>query len=110
MNLAPLFILEVVILFSFMVTGIFMFLPKNNESVHKIFFSLAIALGVLVTVIDATSLPSNFVPQIIMAWLGLIPSAIAVVTAVAKGRPTTLTKLLVMLTSVYGALGYLFIF
>lgn len=110
MNLAPLLILEVIILFSFIVTGIFMFVPKNNKCVHKIFFSLAIALGILVTVIDATSLPSNFVPQIIMAWLGLIPSAIAVVMAVAKGRPSVLAKLLVMATTVYGTVGYLFLF
>ncbi|MDE6470198.1 MAG: hypothetical protein K2L19_04175 [Eubacterium sp.] len=105
-----LFILEVVIVFSFVVTSIFMFVPKNNESVHKIFFSLAIMLGVLVTIIDATALPSNFTAQIIMAWLGLVPSAIAVVMTVAKGKPNTLAKLLVMATSVYGALGYLVIF
>lgn len=110
MALGPLFILEVVILFSFIVTGIFMFVPKKDETVHKIFFSLAIMLGILVTIIDATSLQAEFVPQIIMAWLGLIPSAVAVVIAVAKGKPTTLAKLLVLLTSVYGALGYLIIF
>lgn len=110
MALGSLFILEVVIVFSFIVTDIFMFVPKNNDAVHKIFFALAIMLGVLVTVIDATSLPSNFVPQIIMAWLGLIPSAIAVVIAVAKGKPNIASKLLVMLTSIYGAVGYLFLF
>ncbi len=110
MALGPLFILEVVILFSFIATGIFMFVPKKDETVHKIFFSLAIMLGILVTIIDATSLQAEFVPQIIMAWLGLIPSAVAIVIAVAKGKPTTLSKLLVLLTSVYGAVGYLFIF
>ena len=110
MALGPLFILEVVILFSFIVTGIFMFVPKKDETVHKIFFALAIMLGVLVTIIDATSLPSDFVMQIIMAWLGLVPSAVAVVIAVAKGKPNVLAKLLVLLTTVYGALGYLILF
>lgn len=105
-----LFILEVIIVFSFVVTSIFMFVPKNNEGVHKIFFALAIMLGVLVTIIDATALPSNFTAQIIMAWLGLVPSAIAVVMSVAKGKPNTLAKLLIMATSIYGALGYLVIF
>lgn len=105
-----LFILEVIIVFSFVVTSIFMFVPKNNESVHKIFFALAIMLGILVTIIDATALPSNFTAQIIMAWLGLVPSAVAVVMTVAKGKPNTLAKLLVMVTSLYGAMGYLFIF
>lgn len=105
-----LFILEVIIVFSFVVTSVFMFVPKNNESVHKIFFALAIMLGILVTIIDATALPSNFTAQIIMAWLGLVPSAVAVVMTVAKGKPNTLAKLLVMVTSLYGAMGYLFIF
>lgn len=105
-----LFILEVIIVFSFVITSIFMFVPKNNESVHKIFFALAIMLGILVTIIDATALPSNFTAQIIMAWLGLVPSAVAVVMTVAKGKPNTLAKLLVMVTSLYGAMGYLFIF
>lgn len=109
MALGALFILEVVILFSFIITSIFMFVPKNNHTVQKIFFSLAIMLSILVTVIDATSLPSNFIPQIIMAWLGLVPSAIAIIIAVAKGRPNAAAKLLVMLSSVYGALCYLFI-
>lgn len=108
--LSALFILEVVILFSFIITSIFMFVPKNNEAVHKIFFALAVMLGMLVTIVDATSLPSNFTTQIIMAWLGLVPSAVAVIAAVAKGKPNTLSKILVMLTSVYGALGYLFLF
>lgn len=105
-----LFILEVVIVFSFVITGIFMFVPKSNEGVHKIFFALAIMLGVLVTVIDATALPSNFTAQIIMAWLGLVPSAVAIVMTVAKGKPSTLAKLLVMVTSIYGALGYFLFF
>ena len=104
MALGVLFILEVVILFSFIVTGIFMFVPKNNITVHKIFFALAIMLSVLITVMDATSLPSNFIPQIVIAWLGMVPSAIAVVIAVAKGRPNTVAKLLVMFSSLYGAL------
>lgn len=110
MALSALFLLEVVILFSFIITSVFMFVPKENETVHKIFFSLAVMLGMLVTIIDATSLPSNYVLQIIMAWLGLIPSAIAIIIAAAKGRPNTAAKILVMLTSIYGAAGYLLLF
>ncbi len=109
MALSPLFLLEVVILFSFGVTGIFMFLPARETLVHKIFFSLAVMLGILVTVIDATSLPPGLKPQIIIAWLGLVPSAIAIIAAVAASRPTVLSKLLVMLTSIWGALGYFFL-
>lgn len=106
--MSPLFILEVVIVFSFIVTGIFMFVPKGNEAVHKIFFSLAVALGLLVTVIDATSLPSNLTVQIAVAWLGMLPAAGGVILSVSRGKPDWFAKILVMLTSVYGALGYLF--
>lgn len=110
MALGVLFILEVVILFSFIITSLFMFVPKKNITVHKIFFSLAIMLSILVTVIDATSLPANYVPQTVMAWLGLVPSALAIIITVAKGKPNVFAKLLVMLSSIYGALGYLILF
>lgn len=110
MALSALLILEVVILFSFIITTLFMFVPKGNETVHKIFFSLAIMLGLLVTVIDATSLSANYTVRIVLAWLGLLPAAIGIVTAVAKGKPDTLSKILVLFTSVYGALGYLVLF
>lgn len=102
-------ILEVVILFSFLVTTVFMFFPKEEKTVHKIFFALSLMLGVLVTTVSATSVAPTMRPQIIMAWLGLVPSAIAVIVAVAKNRPTTLTKLFAMATTLYGALVYLFL-
>lgn len=109
MAFGALFLLEVILLFSFIVSSLFMFVPKNNETVHKIFFSLSVMLGVFVTVIDATSLPSNLTAQVIVAWLGLVPAAVAVVITVAKGKPCVISKILVMLTSVFGALGYFFL-
>lgn len=109
MALGALFLLEVIILFSFIVSSIFMFLPKNNEAVNKIFFALGVALSIFVTIIDATSLPSNFIPQIVIAWIGLVPSGIGVILSVAKGKPNTAAKLLVMASSVFGALGYFFL-
>lgn len=109
MALSIMLILEIVIIFSFLVTSIFMFVPKNNPTVHKIFFALSIMLGILVTVIDATSLPSNYTPQIIIAWIGLVPSAIAVIISAVKGKPNTLAKFLTMVTTVFGVLGYLFL-
>ena len=45
MALSAMFILEVVIVFSFIVTSLFMFIPKKNEAVHKIFFVLSVMLG-----------------------------------------------------------------
>lgn len=109
MAFTAMFILEVVVAFSFVITTVFMFLPKNEIKIHKIFFALAIMLGILVTVIDATSLPSNYTSRIVIAWMGLLPAAIGIVIAVAKGKPNTAAKVLVMLTSVLGALGYFFL-
>lgn len=109
MALGALFILEIVILFSFIITSLFMFLPKKEESVHKIFFALSVMLGVLVTAINATSLPSNYTTQIVIAWMGLLPSAIGIIIAVAKGKPTAPSKILTMLTTIIGAVGYLFL-
>ena len=102
---STIFILQVVIVFSFIVTTIFMFITKD-ELVHKIFFSLAIMLGILVTILNATSFPATMVPQIIISWLGLLPSAIGILVAIGKGKPNAFAKILVILTTVYGVASY----
>ena len=66
MALGALFILEVVIIFSFIVTTVFMFVPKKNDTVHKIFFVLSVMLGIMITFINATALPENFKTEIIL--------------------------------------------
>lgn len=109
MALSAMLVLEIIIVFSFLITSVFMFIPKKNDAVHKIFFSLAVMLGILVTFIDATSLPSNLTLQIVAAWLCLVPAAIGVIVSVAKGKPNLFAKLLAMLTTVLGVLGYLFL-
>lgn len=106
MALSALFILYIVIVASFIVTSIFMFKPKGNETVHIIFFWLAVALSVLVTFINATSLPENYVTQVVIAWAGLIFSALGVIVRLIVGKTSTLANILVMLASVYGAVGY----
>ena len=108
MALSAMLILEIIIVFSFVITSLFMFIPKKNEGVHKIFFSLAIMLGILVTFISATSLPSNMAAQSVACWMFLLPDAIAIILAVAKGRPNFFAKFLVMLTTVLGTLSYLY--
>lgn len=107
MNMAftAMFILEIIIVFSFIVTALFMFITKD-ELVHKIFFALGIILGILVTIVSATSLPSNMVPHIILAWLGLVPSAIGIIVAFANGKPNAISKLLVLATTIYGIVAY----
>ncbi|MBQ7739632.1 MAG: hypothetical protein IJT65_00150 [Eubacterium sp.] len=107
----PLLILEIVIVFSFIVTSVYMFKPKGNETVHLIFFWLGVALSCLVTFISATSLPasSEFVNQIIFAWCGLLPAAIGIIIRMATGKTNTIANVLVMLSTVYGAACY-FIF
>lgn len=106
--IGALFFLEVIILFSFIVSSLFMFIPKKNESIHKVFFAMAVMLADFVTIIDATSLPSNMQPQSIIAWCALVPAGIGVIITAAKGKPNTAAKLLVMATSVLGAAGYYF--
>ena len=105
MAFTAMFILEVIIVFSFIITGLFMFITKD-ELVHNILFSLGIALGILVTVISATSLPSEMIPHIVLAWLGLIPSALGIIISISAGKPNVIAKLLVLATSVYGVVAY----
>lgn len=106
MALSALFILYIVIVASFIVTSVFMFKPKGNETVHIIFFWLAVALSVLVTFINATALPENYVTQVVIAWAGLIFSALGVIVRLIAGKTSTLANILVMLSSIYGAVGY----
>ena len=107
MALSAMFILEVVIVFSFIVTSLFMFIPKKNEAVHKIFFVLSVMLGILVTFISATSLPSNMQMQTVACWLCLVPAAIGII--ISKGKPNVLAKLCSMLTIILSVLGYYFL-
>lgn len=109
MALSAMFILEVVIVFSFVVTSLFTFIPKKNEAVHKIFFVLSVMLGILVTFISATSLPSNMQMQTVACWLCLVPAAIGIIISVAKGKPNALAKLCSMLTIILSVLGYYFL-
>lgn len=104
--IGALFFLEVMILFSFIVSSLFMFIPKKNEGIQKVFFAMSVMLAVFVTIIDATSLPVNMQRQTVMAWCALVPAGIGVILAVAKGKPNTASKLLVMATSVLSAVGY----
>ena len=108
MDLSAMFILEVVIVFSFIITSLFMFIPKKNEVVHKIFFALSIMLGILVTFISATSLPANMKLQTVACWMCLVPGAIAIIISVAKSKPNAFAKICSMLTTILGVLGYFF--
>lgn len=99
-------ILYVIIAFSFIITSVFMFIPKKNETVHIIFFWLAVALSVLVTFISATSLPSNYTNQIIAAWCGLLFSAVGIIVRMIAGKTNAVANVLVMLSTIYGCAGY----
>ena len=109
MAFSALFILYVVIVFSFLVTSYFMFRPKDNETVHLIFFWLGAALSLLVTIINATSLPPDRVNQIIAAWCGILLTAVGVIIRMATGKTNTIANALVMLSILYGAAGYFLI-
>lgn len=106
MVFTAMFTLYLLIAFSFVVTSIFMFVPKGNQTVNTIFFWLAVALSVFVTFIDATALPSNYVNQIVIAWAGLLFSAIGIIVRLAAGKPNAIANVLVMISSIYGVAGY----
>lgn len=105
----PMLTLEIMIVFSFIITSIFMFKPKGNETVHIIFFWLAIALNVLVTFISATSVPNGYIKEVVIAWCGLIISAIGIVIRIAKGKTSAIANMFVMLSTIYGICGYFFL-
>lgn len=107
--LSPMLILEIMIVFSFIITSIFMFKPKDNETVHIIFFWLGIALSFLVTFISATSKPEGFIKEVILAWCGLIVAAIGLVIRIAKGKTSIVANMFVMASTIYGVLGYFFL-
>lgn len=106
MALSPMFILYIVIAFSFIVTSVFMFKPKNDETVHIIFFWLAVALGCLVTFINATALPADKTIQIVVAWAGLLLAAAGIIIRMITGKTNAVANILVMLCTVYGCAGY----
>ena len=106
MALSPLFILYIVIVFSFIITSIFMFKPKGNETVHIIFFWLAAALSCLVTFINATALPAEYTNKIIAAWCGLLFTAVGIIVRMIAGKTNSIANVLVMLSTVYGCAGY----
>lgn len=109
MAFQAMFILYVMIAFSFIVTSIFMFAPKGNETVHLIFFWLAVALSCLVTFIDATALPMNYKTQIVIAWCGLLFSAVGIIVRMVAGKTNTIANILVMVSTIYGCAGYFFL-
>ena len=107
MALQPLFILYVVIVFSFIVTSVFMFKPKGDERLHLIFFWLAVALSMLVTFINATSLAPEMTVKIIAAWCGLLFSAVGIIVRMVAGKTNAVANVLVMVSTLYGVAGYL---
>ncbi len=108
MALSPLFILYIVIVFSFIVTSFFMFKPKGDERVHIIFFWLACALSLLVTFISATSLPASleYAERIIISWAALVFTALGILIRMIKGKTSAVANVLVMLSTVYAAATY----
>lgn len=104
--LSPMLILEIVIVASFIITSIFMFKPKDNDGVHKIFFWLGVLLNVLVTFINATSYPEGMFTQVIVAWAGLVFTGIGIVIHIWVGKKNTVANVLVMMATIYGCASY----
>ena len=86
MAIQPLLILYGVIAFSFIITSIFMFKPKSDETVHIIFFWLAVALASLATFINATAIPAGESVKTIVAWCGLLLAAVGIIVRMIAGK------------------------
>lgn len=99
-------ILCVVVLVCFVATSIFMFKPNGNKTVHNISYWLAIVLGVAVTVINATALPSNMTLNMVLAWLGLLFAVASIIIKFVKGNSNNLAKILAMICTVYGCIWF----
>lgn len=106
MAFAGMFIVGVVVVFSFIVTSVFMFVPKKNETVHIIFFWLAVALSVFTTFLSATALPSNYTTQIIVAWCGLLFTAAGIIVRMIAGKTNAVANVLVMVSTIYACAGF----
>lgn len=109
MAIQPLLILYGVIVFSFIVTSIFMFKPKGDETVHIIFFWLAVALACLATFINATAVPAGENIKTLIAWGGLLLTAVGIIVRMIAGKTNAGANILVMLSTVYACVCY-FIF
>lgn len=108
MALSPLFILYIVIVFSFCVDAVLMFRPQGDERVHIIFFWLACALSLLVTFISATSLPATraYAEKILLAWCALVFTALGILIRMIRGKTSAVANVLVLLATVYAAATY----
>ena len=109
MAIQPLLILYGVIAFSFIITSLFMFKPKSDETGHIIFFWLAVALASLATFINATAIPAGESVKTIVAWCGLLLAAVGIIVRMIAGKTNAAANILVMLSTVY-ACGCYFIF
>ncbi len=104
--LSPMLILEIIIVFSFIITSVFMFKPKDNDGVHKIFFWLGVLLNILVTFINATSYPEGMITQVVVAWAGLIFTGLGIVIHIWAGKKNAVANVLVMFSTIYGCASY----
>lgn len=83
-----------------------MFKPKGDERVHIIFLWLGVALAFLVTFINATSLPAENIGPVLIAWCGIIPAALGIIIRMITGKTNSIANILIMLSTVYGAVSY----
>ena len=84
----------------------FLFLAKNPK-VEKTLFYFVVFLGIGIAWLRATSLPTNYVEQIVMAWAVGFVAIIGLITWVKKYKQ--LAKWLVALSAIVG-LVQLFMF
>lgn len=104
MALGFLMIFFVVTLVISIITTSLMFILKN-ETASSIFFILASAIAVLVTVLHATALPSNYTGHILFAWLMGVPAIVGLVLRFVVKKNYFLAKILVTVSVFMGIFG-----
>lgn len=85
----------------------FLFLAKNQKT-KDIFFYLLAILGMLVAFMSATSLPTNFIMEMIIAWSFGVLSIIAIIIKVKNPQNDKIAKYLVTASVVIGIIDLFF--
>ncbi|MEF9959222.1 MAG: hypothetical protein RR448_04625 [Niameybacter sp.] len=85
----------------------FLFLTKNKKVQNGLFYFLVI-LGMFIAFINATSFPSNYIVQAIVAWGFGFLSIVALIVKMKKLKNENIAKYIVSASLILGLLQLLF--
>ncbi|MDA3730876.1 hypothetical protein PBV87_05100 [Niameybacter massiliensis] len=85
----------------------FLFLSKKPQ-VQNIFFYIAAVLGMFIAFLSATSLPSNYIGEIIVSWGFGILAVAGIIVKVKNPQKAKIAKYLVTVSVILGLLKLFF--